>query len=84
VLTFIPHHRDADPLLAALDGQAVVRVLGGRSTGDPGRGAVMRLEEVDLDSLGPRVLALGPVYFVGELLATLDIDCERSFRASRQ
>ena len=84
VLTFIPHHRDADPLLAALDGQAVVRVPGGRSTGGPGRGALMRLEEVDLDALGPRVLALGPVYFVGELLATLDIDCERSFRASRQ
>jgi hypothetical protein len=44
----------------------------------------MRLETVDLDNLGPRVLAVGPVYFVGELLATLDIDCERSFRAARQ
>ena len=83
VLTFVPHHRDADPLLAALGGQAVVRVPGGRSTGGPGGGAVMRLDEVDFGSLGPRVLALGPVYFVGELLATLDIDCERSFRASR-
>jgi len=84
VLTFVPHHRDADPLLAALQGQAVVRVPGGRSTGGPGGGAVMRLETVDLDNLGPRVLAVGPVYFVGELLATLDIDCERSFRAARQ
>jgi hypothetical protein len=44
----------------------------------------MRLEEVDLDTLGPRVLALGPVYFVGELLATLDVDCERSFRTSQR
>ena len=84
VLTFVPHHRDADPLLAALRGQAVVRVPGGRSTGGPGGGAVMRLDQVDLGGLGPRVLALGPVYFVGELLATLEIDCERSFRASRQ
>lgn len=40
----------------------------------------MRLEAVDLDALGPRVLALGPVYFAGEVLATLGVDCERSFR----
>jgi hypothetical protein len=39
----------------------------------------MRLEAIDLDALGPLVLALGPVYFVGELLATLGVDCERSF-----
>lgn len=83
VLTFIPHHRDAAVLLDALRGQPVVRVPGGRSSGGPGGGAVMRLEEVDLDALGPRVLALGPVYFVGELLATLDVDCERSFTPSR-
>jgi dihydrofolate synthase/folylpolyglutamate synthase len=84
VLTFIPHHRDTVPLLATLRGQPVVRVRGGRSTAGPGGGATMRLEEVDLDALGPRVLALGPVYFVGELLATLDIDCERSFTASQR
>jgi dihydrofolate synthase/folylpolyglutamate synthase len=82
VLTFIPRHRDAAPLLDALRDEPVVRVPGGPSSGGPGGGAVMRLEEVDLDALGPRVLALGPVYFVGELLATLDVDCERSFRAS--
>jgi dihydrofolate synthase/folylpolyglutamate synthase len=79
VLTFIPRHRDAAPLLDALAGQPVVRVPGGPSIGGRGGGAVMRLEEVDLDALGPRVLALGPVYFVGELLAILDVDCERSF-----
>jgi hypothetical protein len=44
----------------------------------------MRLEEVDLDALGPRVLAVGPVYFVGELLAILDVDCERSFTTSHR
>jgi dihydrofolate synthase/folylpolyglutamate synthase len=79
VLTFIPGHRDAIPLLDALRGQAVVRVAGGRPIGGSGGGAVMRLDEVDLDALGPRLLALGPVYFVGELLATLGVDCERSF-----
>jgi dihydrofolate synthase/folylpolyglutamate synthase len=84
VLTFIPPHRDPAPLLAALRGQPLVRVPGGPSGGGPGGGAVMRLEEVDLDTLGPRVLALGPVYFVGELLATLDVDCERSFRTSQR
>jgi dihydrofolate synthase/folylpolyglutamate synthase len=84
VLTFIPPHRDPAPLLATLRGQPVVRVPGGPSAGGPGGGAVMRLEEVDLDTLGPRVLALGPVYFVGELLATLDVDCERSFRTSQR
>lgn len=84
VLTFIPHHRDAAPLLDALRGQPLIRVPGGRSTAGPGGGAVMRLDEVDLDALGPRVLALGPVYFVGELLATLQVDCERSFRPSRR
>ena len=84
VLTFLPPHRDAAPLLDALRGRPVVRVPGGPSAGGPGGGAVMRLEEVDLDTLGPRVLALGPVYFVGELLATLDVDCERSFRTSQR
>jgi dihydrofolate synthase/folylpolyglutamate synthase len=84
VLTFLPHHRDAAPLLDVLRDRLVVRVPGGRSTGGPGGGAVMRLEEVDLDALGPRVLALGPAYFVGELLATLDVDCERSFTASHR
>jgi hypothetical protein len=39
----------------------------------------MHLEEVDLGGLGPRVLAVGPVYFAGEVLALLDVDCERSF-----
>jgi hypothetical protein len=79
VLTFIPRHRDAAPLLDALRGQPLVVVPGGPPAGIPGAGAVMRLEAIDLDSLGPRVLAIGPVYFVGELLASLGIDCERSF-----
>jgi dihydrofolate synthase/folylpolyglutamate synthase len=84
VLTFLPQHRDAAPLLEALRDRPVVRIPGGRSTGGPGGGAVMRLEEVDLDALGPRVLAVGPVYFVGELLAILDVDCERSFTTSHR
>ncbi len=79
VLTFLPRHRDAAPLLEALRGQSLVTVPGGPPAGIPGAGAVMRLEAVDLDALGPRVLALGPVYFAGELLATLGVDCERSF-----
>jgi dihydrofolate synthase/folylpolyglutamate synthase len=79
VLTFIPRHRDEAPLLDALRDQRVVRVPGGPSTGGPGGGAAMRLDAIDLDALGPRVLALGPVYFAGELLATLDVHCERSF-----
>lgn len=79
VLTFIPRHRDAAPLLDALRGQPLVVVPGGPPAGIPGAGAVMRLEAIDLNSLGPRVLAIGPVYFVGELLASLGIDCERSF-----
>ncbi len=79
VLTFIPRHRDAAPLLDALGGQPVVRVPGGRAGPTPGEGAVMRLDAVDLDGLGPRVLAVGPVYFAGEVLATLGIDGERSF-----
>jgi dihydrofolate synthase/folylpolyglutamate synthase len=79
VLTFIPRQRDRAPLLRALHGWRLVEVPGGRRTGAPGSGAVMRLEAVDLDALGPRVLALGPVYFAGEVLATLDADCERSF-----
>jgi dihydrofolate synthase/folylpolyglutamate synthase len=80
VLTFIPRHRDPAPLLDALRGQMVVQVPGGPPTGAPGGGTVMRLEGIDLDALGARVLALGPVYFAGELLATLGVDCERSFR----
>ncbi len=79
VLTFIPRHRDATPLLDALRGRPLVAVPGGPPAGVPGAGAVMRLEEIALDALGPRVLALGPVYFAGELLATLGVDCERSF-----
>jgi dihydrofolate synthase/folylpolyglutamate synthase len=79
VLSFIPRHRDAAPLIEALSGQPVVAVPGGPPAGVPGAGAVMHLEAIDLDALGPHVLALGPVYFVGELLATLGIDCERSF-----
>ncbi len=79
VLTFIPQHRDGGPLLAALRGRPVVRVPGGRSSGRPGEGAVMRLDRVDLDALGPRVLAAGPVYFAGEVLALLGVDCETSF-----
>ena len=79
MLTFIPRHRDAAPLLDALRGQPLVAVPGGPPAGVPGAGAVMRLEAIDLDALGPRVLALGPVYFAGELLATLGVDCERSF-----
>ncbi len=80
VLTFIPRQRDPAPLLDALRGQPVRLVPGGRSTGIPGGGAVMRLDAVDLDSLGPRVLAVGPVYFAGEVLALLGVDCEESFR----
>jgi len=79
VLTFIPRHRDARPLLEALGGQPLMAVPGGPPAGVAGAGVVMRLEAIDLDALGPRVLAVGPVYFVGELLATLDVDCERSF-----
>ncbi len=79
VLAFIPPRRDAAPLLQALDGRPVVRVRGGPPTGVPGSGAAMHLEEVDLGGLGPRVLAVGPVYFAGEVLALLDVDCERSF-----
>ena len=79
VLSFIPRHREAAPLLEALGGQPLVAVPGGPPAGAPGAGAVMHLEAIELDALGPRVLALGPVYFVGELLATLGIDCERSF-----
>lgn len=79
VLTFIPRHRDAAPLLDALLGQPVVHVPGGVGDGAPGGGTVIRLEAIDLDRLGQRVLALGPVYFAGELLATLGADCERSF-----
>jgi len=79
VLSFIPRHRDATPLLEALRGQPLVAVPGGPPAGVPGAGAVMRLEAINLDALGPLVLALGPVYFVGELLATLGVDCERSF-----
>jgi dihydrofolate synthase/folylpolyglutamate synthase len=80
VLTFIPRHRDPAPLLEALHGQPLVLVPSGPPTGVHGGGAVMRLEAVDLDTLGHRVLALGPVYFAGELLATLEVDCEESFR----
>ena len=79
VLTFVPRHRDPAPLLEALRGQPVVMVPGGPPTGMPGGGAVMRLDAVDLDALGPRVLALGPVYFAGEVLSTLGVDCEESF-----
>jgi dihydrofolate synthase/folylpolyglutamate synthase len=79
VLTFIPRHRDAAPLLAALEGRPVTRVHGGPGSARPGGGATMRLELLDLDALGPRVLALGPVYFAGEVLAMLGIDCERIF-----
>ncbi|MGD0832916.1 MAG: hypothetical protein ABSA40_00635 [Candidatus Dormibacteria bacterium] len=79
ILTFIPSRRDAAPLLEALEGRPVVRVRGGPPTGVPGGGAAMHLEEVDLEGLGPRVLAVGPVYFAGELLALLEVDCERSF-----
>jgi dihydrofolate synthase/folylpolyglutamate synthase len=80
VLVYIPATRDAAPVLWALDGQPVVRVGGGPPAGVPGDRASMRLEEIDLDRLGPRVLAVGPVYFAGELLAILDVDCECSFR----
>jgi hypothetical protein len=57
----------------------VVLVRGGPPSGAPGSGAAVHLEEIDLDRLGPRVLAIGPVYFVGEILAILQVDCERSF-----
>lgn len=83
VLAFFPRHRDPDPLLAALVGERVVAVPGGPRRGPPGSGATMDLGALDLDSLGPRVLALGPVYFAGEVLATLGVDCERSFAAQR-
>ena len=66
-----------------LAGQPLVLVPGGPSAGIPGHGAVMRLDTVDLDALGPRVLAVGPVYFAGEVLATLGVDCEQSFRVPR-
>jgi dihydrofolate synthase/folylpolyglutamate synthase len=85
VLTFAPRHRDPAPLLDALRGQPVVPVpAAGPSRDGPGRGTALRLEAVDLDALGPRVLALGPVYFAGELLATLGVDCERSFSVARR
>ena len=79
VLTLIPPSLDPAPLLAALDGRPVVLVRGGPPSGAPGSGAAVHLEEIDLDRLGPWVLAIGPVYFVGELLAILQVDCERSF-----
>ncbi len=82
VLTFFPRHRDADPLRTALAGQRVVAVPGGPRRGPPGSGATMDLDALDLESLGPRVLAVGPVYFAGEVLATLDADCEQSFDLS--
>jgi folylpolyglutamate synthase/dihydrofolate synthase len=82
VLAFFPHHRDAEPLRVALAGHRVVTVPGGPRRGPPGSGATMDLDSVDLDALGPRVLAVGPVYFAGEVLAALGVDCERSFDAS--
>ncbi|MGH9224850.1 MAG: hypothetical protein ACRD2W_13990 [Acidimicrobiales bacterium] len=38
------------------------------------------LASLDLDALGPLVLALGTISFVGEVLETLDVPTERSFR----
>jgi dihydrofolate synthase/folylpolyglutamate synthase len=82
VLTHIPRRREAAPLLATLEGHPVVRVRG-LTVGRPRDAAgTVRLDELDLDSLGPRVLAVGPVYFAGEVLAILGVDCERSFSVS--
>jgi dihydrofolate synthase/folylpolyglutamate synthase len=84
VLTYFPRHRDTAPLRTALAGERVVAVPGGPRRGPPGTGATMDLGAIDLDALGARVLALGPVYFAGEVLATLGVDCEQSFDASVQ
>ena len=81
VLTFLPRHRDTRPLRDALRGLPVVEVPSGRLGGATGPGAAIRMEAIDLDALGSRVLAVGPVYFAGEVLALLDVDCDRIFRA---
>lgn len=80
VLVSLPADKDRAGTLAALDGLAVRRVRvrsphldwsGWEDAEDVGA--------IDLEELGPRVLALGTVSFVGELLARLDVSCERAF-----
>ncbi|HYL69682.1 MAG TPA: hypothetical protein VEY89_00075 [Candidatus Dormibacteraeota bacterium] len=41
------------------------------------------LQEIDLDALGSRVLALGTVHFIGDVMELLDVDTERSFTPRR-
>ena len=77
VLLSIPDTKDPAACLAALAGEPVVPV---RSTASHLAFTPADLPALaDLDDLGPRVLALGTISFVGEALDLLDVDMSRLF-----
>jgi len=76
VLLSIPDTKDREACLKALAGHPVVEVRARAShlTFPPGLPAL-----TDLSDLGDRVLALGTISFIGEVLDMLDVDMERLF-----
>ncbi|MEV5574127.1 hypothetical protein AB0L06_29170 [Spirillospora sp. NPDC052269] len=87
VLLCLPDHKDLDGAIAELDGLPVtfVRLPHAHlrfSRPLPSSWDVLDAAELSMDALtalGPHLLALGTVYFVGLVLGVLDADVERLF-----
>jgi dihydrofolate synthase/folylpolyglutamate synthase len=84
VLIAVPDTKDRAACLAELDGLPV-HVLRVESrhldfSAPPGHeGELPTLDRIDRRALGPRVLALGTISFVGQVLDLLDVDLNRLF-----
>lgn len=83
VLLSVPDEKDRDGVLDVVAGLPVtaIRVPVDHLHYDNWPGPIHDLADFDLNSLGPRLLALGAIYFVGDLLDRLNINCEVSFVA---
>jgi hypothetical protein len=83
VLVAIPDTKDRAACLTELDGPRVhlLRVDSGHLafTAPPGHDELPTLDRIDTKALGPRVLALGTISFVGQALDLLDVDLTRLF-----
>ena len=82
VLACIPDGKDAAGVRSALPSANVMplRTDAAHLAFSGWSGPLPSLREIDLDTLGPRVLALGTVHFMGDVLELLDVDTECSFR----
>jgi folylpolyglutamate synthase/dihydropteroate synthase len=82
VLACIPDGKDAAGVRSALESANVtpVRTDAAHLAFSGWSGPLPSLREIDLDALGARVLALGTVHFMGDVLELLGVDTECSFR----